>query len=90
MRSLPPLSARPARVLCLRTGWAALYDKRARFPWKRHALGNTLSDGWPPMASVGTDRSGLTDYQSDDFSQDLIAGAVVGMVTVLKPLPMPT
>ena len=32
----------------------------------------------------------LTDYQSDDFSQDLIAGAVVGMVTVPQAIAMPT
>ena len=31
---------------------------------------------WVPIVPA------LTDYQSDDFSQDLIAGAVVGMVTV--------
>ena len=56
--------------------------KRAHCTRKHHAIENPPSDGWPPMASVGTDRSGLTDYQSDDFSQDLIAGAVVGIVTV--------
>ena len=31
---------------------------------------------WVPIVPA------LTDYQSDDFNQDLIAGAVVGMVTV--------
>ena len=31
---------------------------------------------WVPIVPA------LTDYQSDDFSQDLIAGAVVGMVNV--------